>query len=186
MMTPIDILSFGHGTLEAEQILDLLHGAGVEVLVDVRSFPASRRHPHVNREAMERWVPASGIEYRWIRNLGGFRPHTAECEHDVVWRNASFRNYAGYTRSPEFRAAIVELLMIARQRRVAYMCSESVWWKCHRRLISDFLVCAQGVHVRHLMHDGSLQLHKPTDGLRLREDGLIVYDAGPQPLLPGF
>lgn len=182
----MEILSFGHGTLESGEILALLERANVEVLVDVRSFPGSRRHPHVGREAMERWVPAAGIEYRWLPSLGGYRPHNEECEHDVVWRHPSFRNYAGHTRSVEFLSGIDEMLAIARDQRVAYMCSEAVWWKCHRRLISDFLVCARGVHVRHLMHDGKLQEHKPTEGLRLREDSLIVYDAVPQALLPGF
>lgn len=182
----MEILSFGHGTLEASEILALLESAHVDVLVDVRSFPGSRRHPHVAREAMERWVPRAGIEYRWLGSLGGYRPHSAECEHDVVWRHPSFRNYAGHTRSAEFLGGIDDLLAIARDRRVAYMCSEAVWWKCHRRLISDFLACARGVHVRHLMHDGKLQEHKPTEGLRLRDDGLIVYDAVPQASLPGF
>lgn len=182
----MEILSFGHGTLPAEDIVALLRGAGVQVLVDVRSFPGSRRNPHLGREAMQKWVPEAGIVYHWIQSLGGFRPKSAECAHDIAWRNDSFRNYAGYTRSPGFTSGIAELLAVARDQRVAYMCSEAVWWKCHRRIISDFLVTSLGVHVQHLMHDGSIREHRVTDGIRLREDGMVVYDMLGQPALPGI
>ncbi|MEO6984748.1 MAG: DUF488 domain-containing protein [Paralcaligenes sp.] len=176
MSKPDFILSFGHGTASQAQITDLLHGVGTEILVDVRSFPGSRRHPYVNKESLAQWIPQAGIEYLHMPELGGFRKHCVECEKDIVWQNASFRNYAGYTRSLEFLAGIERLLAMAEQKQLVYMCSETVWWRCHRRIISDFLVVARGMDVRHLMHDGRITQHKPTEGIRLREDGLVVYD----------
>ena len=100
-----------------------------------------------------------------------------------MWREPAFRGYAGHMREPAFLAAIDELLGEAAGRRTTVMCSESVWWRCHRRLVADFVSVARGVPVLHLMHDGRLLPHRPTDGLRLRDDGLLVYDAGQPPLL---
>jgi uncharacterized protein (DUF488 family) len=94
-----------------------------------------------------------------------------------------FRGYAGYMRSADFLAAIDGVLAEAASRQVAVMCSESVWWRCHRRLVADFVTAARGVEVRHLMHDGRLEEHRLSPGLRLRDDGLLVYDAGQAPLL---
>jgi uncharacterized protein (DUF488 family) len=93
-----------------------------------------------------------------------------------VWRNASFRGYAAHTRTPEFVAAVDGVLEQAARERTAVMCAEAVWWRCHRRLIADFAVLAREVPVRHLMPDGRVADHRPTRGVRLREDGLLVYD----------
>jgi uncharacterized protein (DUF488 family) len=174
-------LTFGHGTASQEQITELLTGAGVELLVDVRTAPGSRRNPQVGREELQRWLPEAGIAYRWERELGGFRKPATDSP-DVVWRNASFRGYAGYTRTGGFLTAVdrllgdSKLLDQSRDAMTAVMCSETLWWRCHRRIIADFLVCARGVDVRHLMHDGSLAPHAVTPGVRLRSDGLLVYD----------
>ena len=94
-----------------------------------------------------------------------------------------FRGYAGYMRTSEFLAAADELIAEASTQRVAAMCSESLWWRCHRRLVADFVSVARGLPVLHLMHDGRLQEHRPSPGIRLRDDGLLVYDAGQSPLL---
>jgi uncharacterized protein (DUF488 family) len=124
-------------------------------------------------------MPGAGIAYRWEPRLGGFRKPPSDSP-DVVWRNASFRGYATHARSPEFVAAMDALVRQADRERTAVMCSEAVWWRCHRRLSADFAVLARGVPVRHLMHDGRLTAHEPTPGVRLRDDGLLVYDgAGP-------
>ncbi len=168
-------MTFGHSTAGRERILELLRGAGVVALVDVRTAPGSRRDPDLLRERLAGWLPDGGIGYRWERDLGGFRP-LPEDSPDVVWRNASFRGYAAHTRSPEFVAAMDRLLREAAGARTAVMCSEAVWWRCHRRLIADFAVLARGVTVLHLMHDGRLTPHRPTPGARLRDDGLLVYD----------
>jgi uncharacterized protein (DUF488 family) len=174
------MLTFGHGTASEDAIAGLLHGAGVELVVDVRTAPGSRRNPHVSRPELERWLPEHGIGYRWDKRLGGFRRPPPDSP-DVVWRHEMFRGYAAHMRTPEFAAAVGDLLRGDRDQTV--MCSESVWWRCHRRLIADFLVLAGDVPVHHLMHDGRVVPHQPTSGVRLREDGLLVYDGGQEPLL---
>jgi uncharacterized protein (DUF488 family) len=176
------LVTFGHGTAPAERITQLLLGAEVTGVVDIRTAPGSRRHPHVARAELERWLPASGISYRWDKRLGGFR-RPAPDSPDVAWREEMFRGYAGYMRTSEFLAAAAELIAEAATRRLAAMCSESLWWRCHRRLVADFVSVARGMPVRHLMHDGRLQEHRPSPGLRLTDDGLLVYDAGQSPLL---
>ncbi|MDJ1132974.1 DUF488 family protein [Streptomyces iconiensis] len=153
----------------------LLGGAGVEAVVDVRTAPGSRRDPDAGRERLRIWLPEEGIGYRWEKRLGGFRSAAADSP-DVVWRNESFRGYAGYTREPEFLGAMEELLDGAERRTTAVMCGETVWWRCHRRVIADFAVLVAGVPVLHLMHDGRLTPHPPLPGARVRDDGLLVYD----------
>jgi uncharacterized protein (DUF488 family) len=174
------LLTFGHSTAGRDRIGELLRGVGVTAVVDVRTAPGSRRDPDLLRERLAEWLPAAGIGYRWEPALGGFRRLPADSP-DVVWRNASFRGYAAHTRSPEFVTAMDRLLHEAAGARTAVMCSEAVWWRCHRRLIADFAVVARGVPARHLMHDGRLSAHAPTPGVRQRGDGLLVYDgpAGP-------
>ena len=176
------LVTFGHGTAPAERITELLHGAGVAAVTDIRIAPGSRRHPHVARAELERWLPDSGIGYRWEKRLGGFR-RPAPDSPDVVWREEMFRGYAGYMRTAEFLAAADDLMAEISTRRVAAMCSEGLWWRCHRRLLADFVLLARGMPVWHLMHDGRLQEHRPSDGVRLTGDGLLVYDAGQDPLL---
>jgi uncharacterized protein (DUF488 family) len=165
--------TIGHGTASAEQLSELLRGAGVPQLVDVRTAPGSRRNPEMMREAMGRWLPEQGVGYRWERRLGGWRRDPPDSP-DTALRNRSFGGYAAHMRTPEFRDAIEELLGDAAGSAV--MCSESVWWRCHRRMIADFAVLVRGVPVEHLMHDGRRTEHRPTQGVRLREDGLLVYD----------
>ncbi|GAA0949721.1 DUF488 domain-containing protein [Actinocorallia libanotica] len=169
------LLTFGHGTAGREELAALLRGAEVRCVVDVRTAPGSRRNPDVHRDALGEWLPAAGIGYRWERRLGGFR-RAAPDSPDTFWQNASFRGYAGHTRDPGFLAAMAELLAEAGETRTAVMCSESVWWRCHRRLIADFAVLARGRPVLHLAHDGRLTAHPPASGARLRADGLLVYD----------
>jgi uncharacterized protein (DUF488 family) len=175
------LVTFGHGTASAERMTELLRGAGVMALVDVRTAPGSRRHPQVARAELERWLPEAGISYRWEKRLGGFRKPGPESA-DVAWREEMFRGYAEHMRSGEFLAAVDELLAQAELDSTAVMCAESLWWRCHRRLLADFVSAARGVPVRHLLHDGRLEEHRLSTGLRLREDGLLVYDAGQPPL----
>lgn len=170
-----ELLTFGHGTASEDEIVALLRGAGVELVVDVRTAPGSRRNPHVARRELERWLPEHGIDYRWDRRLGGFRRPPPDSP-DTFWREDMFRGYAAHMRTPEFLAAVDELA--AEPRRQAVMCSESVWWRCHRRMIADFVVLARHTPVRHLMHDARLTDHVPSPGARLCADGLIVYDGG--------
>jgi uncharacterized protein (DUF488 family) len=174
------MLTFGHGTASQEEIAGLLRGAGVELVTDVRTAPGSRRNPHVSRTELTRWLPSYGIAYRWDKRLGGFRRPPPDSP-DVFWREEMFRGYAAHMRTPEFAEAVDELLTFEGVQTV--MCSESVWWRCHRRMIADFLVLTRDLPVDHLMHDGSVVRHEPTPGARLREDGLLVYDGGQEPLL---
>ena len=132
------------------------------------------------RSELERWLPGQGIGYRWEKRLGGFR-RAAPDSPDTVWREAAFRGYAGHMRTADFAAAVDELLDQAAVQRTAIMCSESLWWRCHRRLVADFVSVARQVPVSHLMPDGRLAAHQPTPGLRLRDDGLLVYDAASHP-----
>jgi uncharacterized protein (DUF488 family) len=172
-VTPL--LTFGHGTAGREELAALLRGAGVEAVVDVRTAPGSRRNPDARRDELAAWLPAAGIAYRWDKRLGGFRKPAPDSP-DTFWENEAFRGYAGHTRSPDFLAAMDELLAQAAAGRSAVMCAETLWWRCHRRLIADFAVLVRGVPVLHLGHDGSLTEHPPTSGARVREDGLLVYD----------
>jgi uncharacterized protein (DUF488 family) len=181
-----EITTFGHGTATAEATVDLLRGAGITTVVDVRTAPGSRRHPQFSRAQLERWLPEHGIGYRWDRRLGGFRK-VAPDSPDSAWRNDAFRGYAGHMRTAEFLAGIDDLLAgigdgsgsgAAGSGATAIMCSESLWWRCHRRMIADFLELVRGVRVRHLFPDGSVAAHQPGPGVRVRSDGLLVYDGG--------
>ena len=177
------LLTYGHGTDSSERTVATLHAAAVSSLVDIRTAPGSRRNPQFARAALDEWLPAAGIAYRWEKRLGGFRRPGSD-NPDVVWREDMFRGYAEHMRSPDFLAAIDAVLSEAEARHyVTVMCSESLWWRCHRRLVADFAVVARGVDVRHLMHDGRLEEHRPTPGVRLRDDGLLVYDGGQEQLL---
>jgi uncharacterized protein (DUF488 family) len=169
-----DLITVGHGTHAAEQFLHLLRSARVESLVDVRIGPGSRRNPQFGRDELGSWLPGGGVDYRWDKRLGGFR-RLPPGSPDVALRNESFRAYAAHMRTAEFTGAVDELLAGAAERRTAIMCSESVWWRCHRRMIADHVQLLHGVPVRHLMPDGRLSDHPPTSGVRVAGDAL-VYD----------
>jgi len=173
---PEPLLTVGHGTASAAELGARLRTSGAESLVDIRIGPGSRRHPHVARDALAEWLPAYGVSYRWEQRLGGFRPVPADSP-DVALRNLSFRGYAAWMRTPEFLAGVDQLLATATGARTAVMCSESVWWRCHRRLVADFVALLRGVPVEHLMPNGRRTAHALTDGVRLAPDGLLVYDA---------
>lgn len=171
------LITVGHGTLTQESLAQLLTSAGVEVIVDVRTAPGSRRHPHVARSALAVWLPAAGVEYRWERRLGGFRKPAPNSPNTAL-RHPSFRGYADHMRTPAFWAALDAVLVEAARRPTAVMCSEAVYWRCHRRLIADASVLARGLAVRHLGHDGRFAEHRLTGGVRLAGDGVPVYDVG--------
>jgi len=169
------LLTFGHGAADRDEVLRLLHGSGVSAVVDVRIAPGSRRHPQFARSELERWLPESGICYRWDKRLGGRRRPPADSP-DTAWRVEGFRGYAAHMRTADFLTAADELLAYARTERTAVMCSESVWWRCHRRLIADFARLARSAEVRHLMHDGRWIAHDPFPAARVGPEGLLVYD----------
>lgn len=171
------LLTIGHSTLSAKEFLNLLEKNGVRCLADIRRFPGSRKFPHFNRDQLERSLPHSGIEYRWLERLGGRRGKQKRTDSpNMGLRNESFRNYADYMATPEFKAGISELLDLARTKPTAYMCSEAVYWRCHRRLVSDYLV-ANGFEVLHLMSTGRPRPHELTPGAVIK-DGQVTYPAG--------
>jgi uncharacterized protein (DUF488 family) len=169
------LLTFGHGLADRAELTALLHGAGVRAVVDVRTAPGSRRNPDASRQALTDWLPDQDISYRWEPRLGGFRK-TAPDSPDTFWENDAFRGYAGHTRQPEFLQAMDELLAQAAITPTAVMCAETLWWRCHRRIIADYAVLIRHTTVHHLGHDGRLTEHQPTAGARVRDDHLLVYD----------
>ncbi|WBB69312.1 DUF488 domain-containing protein [Micromonospora sp. WMMD812] len=169
------LLTVGHGTASQAELTNLLRDAGVTRLVDVRRYPGSRAHPHVGRDALARWLPAVGVDYRWEERLGGRRRVPADSP-DRWWQVEAFRGYAAHMRTPEFVAAVDELVLETRKSHLVIMCSESLWWRCHRRLIADFLVGARGAQVHHLDHRGQLTPHTVAAGARPTAEGTLVYD----------
>lgn len=175
-LTTAPIRTFGHGTLTADEIVDVLRGAGIDAIADVRRYPASRRHPHVARDQMEHWLPEAGIAYLWIPELGGRRKPSPSSPH-VALRNEQFRAYADHMTSDDFATGLSKLFDLTAGHATAVMCAESVWWRCHRRLLADHLLAVRDVAVEHLFHDGRLDRHRLTPEARL-VDGLLVYDDG--------
>ena len=170
------LLTVGHGPDDRDRLGARLTAAGVASLVDVRRFPGSRSNPDVRREELERWLPAAGIGYRWEQRLGGRRRLPPdEPVADGWWTVAQFAAYAAHTRTAEFAAALDEVLAEAASATVAVMCSESVWWRCHRRLVADVAVLARGVPVDHLVPGGRLAPHRPSEGAVRGDDGLVRW-----------
>jgi uncharacterized protein (DUF488 family) len=172
----VPLLTVGHGPEGRDRLGARLSDAGITSLVDVRRFPGSRNNPDVRREALAEWLPAVGIDYRWEERLGGRRQLPAgEPVTDDWWTVAQFAAYAAHTRTPEFGAALDVLLDEAAATTVAVMCSESVWWRCHRRLIADVAVLGRAEPVTHLMPDGRLARHRPSAGAVVGDDGQVRW-----------
>ncbi|HWW52384.1 MAG TPA: DUF488 domain-containing protein [Acidimicrobiales bacterium] len=170
------VYTVGHGTLGEAELVVLLGEAGVEHVVDVRSYPTSRHNPQHSQDQLERSLPTGGIAYSWDQRLGGRRrPNPAS--PNVALRNDAFRAYADHMGTPGFHDGLDALVELAATRAVAVMCAESVWWRCHRRLLADAVVMLRLVPVAHLFHDGHLAAHEPTPEARVAE-GQLVYDLG--------
>ncbi|MCL4402035.1 MAG: DUF488 domain-containing protein [Acidobacteria bacterium] len=150
----------------------MLHAHGVETLVDVRTVPRSRHNPQFNREDLSATLAAAGIEYRHMPALGGLR-HPRRDSTNLAWRNAGFRGYADYMQTPEFEAALDELVALDAGRRTAIMCAESVPWRCHRSLIADALA-ARGTLVEHILSAGSRKPHTMTP-FAVVQSGRVSY-----------
>ena len=170
------VTTVGHGTLGADEFATLLREAHIEGILDVRRFPGSRRHPHFARDEVAQWLPERGIAYRWVEELGGRRSVQAESKN-VGLRNAAFQGYADHMATAEFAHGVAALLDEAEARPTAVMCAESVWWRCHRRLLSDHLVLVAEQATEHLFHDGRRQAHPPTPEAR-RDGDHVTYDVG--------
>lgn len=163
--------------MPADDFVALLADARVEMLVDVRSVPASRHNPQFARSSIEDRIETAGIGYRWEPGLGGFR-RPEEGSRNVALRHRSFRAYADHMETSEFEVALDRLLEEAARRTTAVMCAETLWWRCHRRLLADAATLLGSAEVHHLGHDGMLTSHRLTEGVRLDGEG-VVYDASP-------
>jgi uncharacterized protein (DUF488 family) len=167
------VWTIGHSTHPLEQFIAMLHSFQIAMLVDIRNYPGSRRYPYFNKEALEISLPANGIRYKHLKELGGRRPPLKNSVN-TAWRNDAFRGYADYVQTNEFKNAIEKLQVIAQEQRTAYMCSEAVWWRCHRSLVSDFLKW-KGWKVMHIMDIGKTTEHPYTKPARI-VDGVLRYD----------
>ena len=170
------LITFGHGRLSSAELGELVRGAGVRRVVDVRRFPGSRTNPAAAQGAVPALLEEVGVGYRWDERLGGRRRLAADedaASPDDWWQVKAFRAYAAWTRSPDFRAAMTELLADCAATRTAIMCSEAVWWRCHRRIISDVAVVLHGVGVEHLMHSGKLSPHTPSEAAQRRGQTVV-------------
>ncbi len=170
------LYTIGHSTHPIETFSGLLSQHEIAVLAEVRSFPSSRRWPQFNQDELKASVERADIAYQWFRALGGRRHSQLRDSPHVAWEQPAFRSYADYADRPEFAAAIVQLGELAATQRTAIMCSEGLWWRCHRRIIADHLT-VRGWEVRHIMPDGKLALHSLPEFARV-DNGRIIYDGG--------
>lgn len=168
------VYTLGHSTRELADFSSLLQFHQVQVLVDIRAFPASRRHPHFNRENLELWLPEIGSEYVWEKDLGGHRKQQMPPEQspNIALRNESFRNYADYMLSPKFDSAVQRLVERAAAAKTAIMCAESVFFRCHRMLVSDYLV-ARGHSVLHIVDERDPSEHILSKDARIIDSRLV-------------
>ncbi len=167
------LYTIGHSTRTLDELIETLQAHSVAALADIRAFPMSRRLPHFNRESLEKSLPAAGIEYLWTKQLGGRRGTIRDDSPNIALRNPSFRNYADYMLTGEFQHAAGELVQRAEKTRLAYMCAERVYFRCHRMLVSDWMV-AHGHEVFHIDGAGPAKPHKLLPEARVI-DGELIY-----------
>jgi uncharacterized protein (DUF488 family) len=165
MADQLSIWTVGHSTLSIEEFISRLKFFEIRLLADVRSFPGSRRYPHFNKENLASALTDARVRYEHFRELGGRRRPRPD-SLNMTWRNESFRGYADYMETKEFCAGIERLLNLVQQQRVAIMCSEAVWWRCHRSMISDYLK-VKGIEVLHIMGEGKAEPHPFTAAARI-------------------
>jgi uncharacterized protein (DUF488 family) len=168
--------TIGHSTRPLGELVDLLRGAGVALLVDVRTVPRSRRNPEYNREVLPQSLVAFQIGYEHLAALGGLRGRQKDVPPEVngYWQNESFHNYADYALGPAFRAGLDRLRDLGHERRLAMMCAEALWWQCHRRIIADHLLAA-GESVLHILGPGKIEPAALTEGARVDAQGIVTY-----------
>ncbi|HYJ89548.1 MAG TPA: DUF488 domain-containing protein [Pyrinomonadaceae bacterium] len=167
------IWTVGHSTRGVEEFVEMLHEHRIEALVDVRSFPGSRRYPHFNKGQLSETLPEADLEYLHLPELGGRRKPRAGSKN-IAWQNEGFRGYADYMETADFQKGIETLLELGKCKRAAVMCAEALWWRCHRSLIADYLK-ARGVEVIHIMSAGKSEPHPYTSVARII-DGRLSYE----------
>lgn len=170
------IWTIGHSTRTWEEFVESLRAHEIQVLVDIRAFPMSRRLPYFNREAMEKALPLGGVEYIWEPRLGGRRRRLRADSPNIALRNESFRNYADYMLMQEFRDGIARVLELAAVRKTAIMCAERVYFRCHRMLVSDWLVL-HGYEVLHIDGTAAARPHRPMAEAQMSGED-VIYNGG--------
>lgn len=175
---PKDFFTIGHATRPVGEFTELLTDAEVRLVVDVRTVPRSRTNPQFDRDALASSLAGFDIDYRHIAALGGLRPRQREIPASVnaYWENQSFHNYADYAMSGEFRSALDELRQLGHASRCAIMCAETLWWRCHRRIIADYLLAA-GESVFHILRAGHIEPAQITPAAKRRPAGVLIYPA---------
>lgn len=169
------VWTIGHSTHTLEVFIEMLHSFQIEMIVDIRSYPGSRRYPQFNKESLEVSLPEKGIGYLHNKDLGGRRKVHPDSKN-TAWRHEAFRGYADYMETAAFKEAILALEQIALETRTAYMCSEAVWWRCHRSMVSDYLK-VRGWKVMHIMDVNKEQEH-PYTAPAMIEHGKLSYQSG--------
>jgi uncharacterized protein (DUF488 family) len=172
--------TIGHSTRSLSEFLELLSSNGITTVADVRAVPRSRTNPQFNRDTLPESLAQVGIAYVHIPELGGLRGRRAEIDAspNIVWQNESFRNYADYAMTEPFMAGFLKLLDLGHAARSAIMCAEAMWWRCHRRIIADYLV-SRGECVMHILGRGRVDRAELSAAARLSPTGLLIYDASP-------
>ena len=168
----LEVWTVGHSTRTGVEFIQILKSFEIATLVDVRTYPGSRRYPQFNKAELSASLKAAGIQYVHAPHLGG-RRRARKDSTNIAWRNEQFRGYADYMETQEFREAIAELLKLAQRKRTAIMCAEAVWWRCHRSMISDYLK-VKGTDVTHIMGEGKAEPHPFTSVARV-VDGELSY-----------
>lgn len=174
----LPFFTIGHSTRTIEEFVDLLRAAEVEFVVDIRTVPKSRTNPQYNKQTLPERLAGFNIGYELVAELGGLRRKSKNAPSDMngFWRNRSFHNYADYALTEAFRAGLQRLITLGRQRRCAMMCSEAVWWRCHRRIVADHLIVL-GEDVFHLMGKDRIDPASLTKGAQVQADGALIYPA---------
>ena len=170
--------TIGHSTRSIDEFVGLLRASEVALVVDVRSVPRSRTNPQYNLDNLPSVLSRSQIGYEHLADLGGLRgkQHDVSSTLDAYWQHASFHNYADYAQSEAFRSGLAQLRALGAERRCAVMCAEAVWWRCHRRIIADYLLAA-GETVFHILGKGHVEPATMTPAARLEPSGLLSYPA---------
>ena len=168
------VWTIGHSTRTLEKLIEMLHSFKIEMVADIRSYPGSRRYPQFNKEALEISLPENNIQYVHLKKLGGRRKVNPDSKN-TAWRHVAFRGYADYMETEDFKEGIQELEKISLQQRTAFMCSEAVWWRCHRSMVSDYLK-AHGWKVMHIMDVGKEEEHPYTAPAKV-VNGELTYKA---------
>jgi uncharacterized protein (DUF488 family) len=170
------VWTLGHSTRTFDELVALARAHGITAIADVRKIPRSRRHPHVNADALTRTLPEAGLAYVPMPGLGGLRrPRSGSL--NTAWRNPSFRAYADYMQTAEFAGHLDDLVARGRRERLAVMCAEALWWRCHRSLIADALV-ARGIEVRHILSAERAEPHVLRPFARV-QNGRVSYPGPP-------